>query len=231
MARPPDYTHGFRAKIQIRIPAVPNRGRSETESTFCRKACRPDFHDPRRVDRAVDVRVPLAASAVLDHNRCSGGLDRLLVHHQDAKLIIRIGVEGLGNCCELVWERRMDETHLIDRRVPRRDAVLAAAARGVPIGPPRKMQNRHKLEPTMIVCPKLPGSGLATPAKVAQNSAIVGPDLVIDPVNGDLAAVRQDPLGSGVAERYPDTDDRVGVVAADHLDGGIALRGTVSGSL
>lgn len=61
-------------------------------------------------------------------------------------------------------------------------------------------------------------------------SVVVGPDSVLGSVNGDLSSVRQDPLGTGVPEWHSDALNCAGVVAADHLDRGIALPGAVCGA-
>ena len=58
---------------------------------------------------------------------------------------------------------------------------------------------------------------------------VIGGDPARGAVDGDGAAVREDPLRPGVAERDADADDGLGVVAADHLDDGIALLGPPPG--
>src|SRR5690606_7586115 len=65
----------------------------------------------------------------------------------------------------------------------------------------------------------------------ARTLRVVGVDPAGRAIDGDGAAVRKDPLRSGVPERDTDADDRLRVVATHHVDDHLPLLGAEPGPL
>src|SRR5450759_77363 len=74
-----------------------------------------------------------------------------------------------------------------------------------------------------------PGTGQRSVS--AHRSPIVGEQPMFGAIDGHGAAVREDPLRSGMAEWDSDADESLRVVTAHHLDDGITLFGAQSYSV
>jgi hypothetical protein len=107
------------------------------------------------------------------------------------------------------------------REASRRQDIRARAASVSWAGPVR-----HDRVP--IYSRQRPGMAAEVPGS-AQSGIVCG-DPAGSAVDGDRAAVREDPLRASVAKRDADADDGLRVIPADDLHGGVALLGAQPGT-